>query len=625
MFIYDIKKMQEKDIINDINTSSSPLITRSSSESIDENIDQDKVQVLLQDFKAEYSSVSSLLSASKLTLNEKDHFDVVKFSIKVKAVYKYSWEVYRKPSEIKKNFADISSELAKNHSILSGNKGDIFTTVAGWTEDSIQIHLSEIENYYKTLFQDNQVYNTLAFKEFFNISVGSFNQYNSGSKPFEGYCYKKADPQCLRTAFSYVCKCIEYFAFSQYNWRWIVVKDDCIYYMDKSNSENGKNVYFFDRDLKVTKEGRDIIKITNISRSLILKFKTVFEREIWYSEIMKRAETMIKILANNIYKSYTNEKKGNKAHWFADGEDYFKDLAEKLMEAKESIFITDWWMSPQVWLTRPVPTVTYMAMAYENKDKKDAPPYSRLMDILYQCANRGVKVYVLVYAECSLALTLNSAHTQHALESLHPNIQVERHPLNCTDLLWSHHEKLVIIDQIIGYVGGLDLCWGRWDTHDHPIYEKPNDEQNYNFPAIDYSNARIRDFDKVEDYLKESADRKTEVRMPWHDVHSRLIGPVVADIARHFVERWNFSRFGTGSGITDIKQNASVSKEKNNLMETNTIDENMGQAEPKKKNFGFLTGIINQVNKKYDNENNVDSNDSKTESLKKMKRRRKLE
>ena len=268
--------MQEKDIINDINTSSSPLITRSSSESLDENIDQDKVQVLLQDFKAEYTSVSQALASSNVTLNQRDFFDVIKFTIKVKAVYEYCWEVYRKPSEIKKNFADISSELAKNHSILSGNKGDIFTTVAGWTEDSIQIHLSEIENYYKTLFQDNQVYNTLAFKEFFNISVGSFNQYNSGSKPFEGYCYKKADPQCLRTAFSYVCKCIEYFAFSQYNWRWIVVKDDCIYYMDKSNSENGKNVYFFDRDLKVTKEGRDIIKITNISRSLIL----IFAREI---------------------------------------------------------------------------------------------------------------------------------------------------------------------------------------------------------------------------------------------------------------------------------------------------------------------------------------------------------
>ena len=602
--------MQEKDTINEIDTSSNPLSERTSSENLD--IDDDKIEVLLQDLKAEYTSASQILASSNVTLNQKDHFDVIKFSIKVKAVYDYKWEVYRKPSEIKKNFADISSEISKMGSSLSGSKSDIFANVANWPEESINMHISEIENYYKTLFQDSQIYNTLAFKEFLNISVGSFNQYNSGSKPFEGYCYKKADPQCLRTVFSYACKCIEYFAFSQYNLRWIVVKDDCIYYMDKSNSDCGKNVYFFDRDLKVEKSGRDIIIITNISRSLILKFKTLLEREIWYTEIMKRAEAMIKILANNIYKSYTNEKKGNKAHWFSDGEEYFKDLAEKLMDAKESIFITDWWMSPQVWLTRPVPTTVYMAMAYQNKDKKESPPYSRLMDILYQCANRGVKVYILVYAECSLALTLNSAHTQHALEALHPNIQVERHPLNCTDLLWSHHEKLVIIDQIIGYVGGLDLCWGRWDTHAHPIYEKPNDEQKYNFPGIDYSNARIRDFDKVENYLNESCDRNIEVRMPWHDVHSRITGPVVADIARHFVERWNFSRFGTGSGITDIKTNASVSKERNKLLkETNTIEENMDKKEPKKAPFGFLGGIINEVNKKYDK----DSGDSKNEAL----------
>ena len=603
--------MEEKDTINEINTSSNPFTTQSSTDSVDENIDQDQVKVLLQEFKAEFTNVESLLSASKTNLEEKDRFDIIKFTIKVKAVYNYSWEVYRKPSEIKKNFHHISSELSKKNVVLSGDKADIFTTVAGWTEDSIQFHIPDIQNYYEQFFRDIQIYNTLAFKEFFNISSGSFNQYNSGSKPFEGYCYKKADPQCLRTAFSYVCKCIEYFAFAQYNWRWIVVKEDCIYYMDQSNSESGKNVYFFDKDLQVKKEGRDIINVKNVSRTLILKFRTFFERELWYSEINKRAENMKKILANNIYKSYTNEKKGNKAHWFSDGEDYFKDLAEKLMEAKESIFITDWWMSPQVWLTRPVPTTTYMAMAYQNQNKKTSPPYSRLMDILYQCANRGVKVYVLVYAECSLALTLNSAHTQHALEALHPNIQVERHPLNCTDLLWSHHEKLVIIDQIIGYVGGLDLCWGRWDTHAHPIYENPNDEQKYNFPGIDYSNARIRDFDKVDNYLTESCDRKTEVRMPWHDVHSRLIGPVVADIARHFVERWNFSRFGTGTGITDIKQNASVSKEKNQLMETNTIEENT-ESKGTGLGTGFLQGIINQVNKKHDN---PDSNDSKTESL----------
>ena len=108
--------------------------------------------------------------------------------------------------------------------------------------------------------------------------------------------------------FSYACKCIEYFAFSQYNLRWIVVKEDCIFYADKSNSENGKNAFFFDRDLQVTREGRNIINITNVSGSLILKFKTLVEREIWYNEIMRRAEAMIKILANNPYKSYTYKK-----------------------------------------------------------------------------------------------------------------------------------------------------------------------------------------------------------------------------------------------------------------------------------------------------------------------------
>ena len=567
-----------------------------STESSEENIDQDKVVAILDDFKAEFTNVVNILPTDCYPLRKKDKFDIIKFTIKVKAVYTYQWEVYRKPKEIKKNFAEVLNDLTKNFMTPTGEKLDIFTKVASWPEDTYQSHIQDIENYYKILFQDPKIYNILIFKEFFNISVGSFNQYNSGNKPFEGFCYKKADPKCIRTAFSIACKCIEYFAFSQYNLRWIVVKDDSIYYMNKSNSQTGKNVYFFDNDLKVKKEGRDIIKITNISRNLILKFKTVFERELWYMEIMKRANAMKNILSNNPYKSYTNEKKGNSAYWFIDGADYYKDLAEKLMQAKETIFITDWWMSPEVWLTRPVPMNTYMALAYQKQNLKTAPPYSRLMDILYACANRGVKVYILVYAECSLALTLNSAHTAKSL-SVHENINIERHPLNCTDLLWSHHEKLVVIDQIIGYVGGLDLCWGRYDTHEHPIYEPVNDEQNYLFPGIDYSNARIRDFDKVEDYLTESCDRKKELRMPWHDVHSRLIGPVVADIARHFVERWNFSRFGTGSGITDIKQNASVSNERIRLEDTNTLDDELNKKQ-KNAGGGFLMGIINQVNEK---------------------------
>jgi len=36
-----------------------------------------------------------------------------------------------------------------------------------------------------------------------------------------------------------------------------------------------------------------------------------------------------------------------------------------------------------------------------------------------------VKVYVLIYKEVELALTLNSVYTKTALMSLHPNIKVK--------------------------------------------------------------------------------------------------------------------------------------------------------------------------------------------------------
>ena len=604
----------------DINTEEDNIIKTSSNDDTDlssksslevEEVDQDKIQIKDIDIKAEYTNVSSILPPGDDILREKDIFDVVKFTIKLEAVHKYSWEVYHKPDDIRKNFEDISNELEKNHIFTSSNINDMIAHVGAWTNDGIQIHISEIENYYLNLSKDKQIYETLAFKEFFNISSTSFNQYNEGSKPFEGYVYKKADPQCLRKAFSIACYCIEYFAFAQYNLRWIVVKDDCIYYMEKSDSGNGRNVYFLDAETKVEKEGNDIINITNASRSLILKFKTLFERNIWYMEIKKRSDKMKEILSSNPFNAFTNMKSNNEAYWFSDGESYFSDLATKLMEARETIFITDWWMSPEVWLVRPVPINLYTSMAYLKRTKKETPPFSRLMDILYQCANRGVKVYIQLYAEYTYVLTLDSIHTQSTLTSLNPNIKVERHPLNTIGFLWSHHEKLVIIDQIIGYVGGLDLCWGRFDTNKHPIFEPSVQVESpeYLFPGIDYSNARIRDFENVQDYLKESAVRDKETRMPWHDVHCRLIGPVVTDIARHFVERWNFTKFGTGEGITDIKQNSSVSKDFNKnktINEDNSVKNRIG---------GFFLNIAKNLGNNTNNEIKINSDTNTNEIL----------
>lgn len=52
------------------------------------------------------------------------------------------------------------------------------------------------------------------------------------------------------------------------------------------------------------------------------------------------------------------------------------------------------------------------------------------------------------------------------------HIQVLRHPdhyLSSGTFFWAHHEKLVIVDQLIAFVGGVDLCFGRWDDCRHKL------------------------------------------------------------------------------------------------------------------------------------------------------------
>lgn len=42
--------------------------------------------------------------------------------------------------------------------------------------------------------------------------------------------------------------------------------------------------------------------------------------------------------------------------------------------------------------------------------------------------------------------------------------------------------------------------------------------------------------------MKDELDRQKYPRMPWHDVHCALWGPPCRDIARHFVQRWNYAK-----------------------------------------------------------------------------------
>ena len=105
---------------------------------------------------------------------------------------------------------------------------------------------------------------------------------------------------------------------------------------------------------------------------------------------------------------------------------------------------------------------------------------------------------------------------------------------------WSHHEKIVVVDNHYACIGGLDLCFGRWDTHSHPLADvHPHDPYATLFPGQDYNNARIMDFQNVPNYVSNGLSAVESGRMPWHDVHMSLTGEAVLDIVQHFVERWN--------------------------------------------------------------------------------------
>lgn len=268
---------------------------------------------------------------------------------------------------------------------------------------------------------------------------------------------------------------------------------------------------------------------------------------------------------DNRFHSFAPPRTSNDAKWFVDGCGYFWAVSVAIEEARESIWILDWWLSPELYLRRP---------PSQNENY-------RIDLMLLAAAERGVKVNVIVYKEVAAVLTLCSQHTKHAIE-LHPNIACFRHPdhspsgqvieseivssiknfsfksLKLADipsdtfkalygvsndviLYWAHHEKLCLIDGNIAFMGGLDMCFGRWDTNSHPLADAhPTDVSKAVFPGQDFNNARVYDFEDVTHWENNKLDRTKNGRMGWSDISICIRGPVVEDLRAHFVQRWNF-------------------------------------------------------------------------------------
>lgn len=245
-------------------------------------------------------------------------------------------------------------------------------------------------------------------------------------------------------------------------------------------------------------------------------------------EEKRQDEVRAEINSGHRFQSFAQERTQNTVKWHVDGHDYMWALSELLDNAKEAIFILDWWLTPELYLRRPPAFFSEW----------------RLDRVLKRKAEQGVKIHVIVYKEVTQTMSMSSKHTKAALEALHPNITCMRHPdhIGAKDTVefWSHHEKVVVVDNHFACIGGLDLCFGRWDTNSHPLADvHPTNFSRTLFPGQDYNNARIMDFQNVYNYASNALSILDSARMPWHDVHMTLVGPVVLDIVQHFTERWN--------------------------------------------------------------------------------------
>ena len=335
----------------------------------------------------------------------------------------------------------------------------------------------------------NNILNNSCFYEFIEYS-GISSEIQSKYK--ECYVYKKSGGRFKKQ------KCLSCpNLFSKWTLKWFLIKQDCIFYTNNisNNTSNIREMLLLDNTFSLLYG----LKETGIKNGLILKtptrlLKLKIKNSLTFFDMvfaLKRANENSPYSQINRYLSFAPIRDGKQlsnCKWYIDGENYFEDIEKELNSAKEEIFITDWWLSPELKLKR-------------TEDKLECENH-RLDFCLLNAAKRNVKIYIIIYKEVAKVVSNDSQHTKQYLESLHPNIFVLRHPKSFL-FLWSHHEKIVVVDQEIGFLGGIDLCFGRYDNPSHLL----NDEKSLNFPGIDYYNVRKKPFENVKNYKVDLINR----------------------------------------------------------------------------------------------------------------------
>lgn len=307
--------------------------------------------------------------------------------------------------------------------------------------------------------------------------------------------------------------------------------------LNESLAEAGKSIDIVQN--KVFKHLRIVLR--NNERKLLISPRSKKERELWLRLLHEMARNSI-WAQHHRFDSFAPVRKNCFAQYFVEARDYFWAVLLAIEMAKDTVFIHDWWLSPELYLRRPA----------------NGAQQFRIDRLLQRKAQQGVKIFVIVYRNVGTTIPIDSLYTKHLILSLNQeNIHVIRSPnqLLQNTYFWAHHEKICVVDYNLAFLGGIDLCYGRYDTSEHTLVDdSPVDFLALNtetlteaefsdfriFPGKDYSNTRVKDFLNLDKPYESMYDREVVPRMPWHDIHMMTTGQPANDLARHFVQRWNY-------------------------------------------------------------------------------------
>ena len=327
-------------------------------------------------------------------------------------------------------------------------------------------------------------------------------------------------------------------------------------------------MFINDRGLGIIKQNKLYSKISkfyffsNRFRLSIRKTKVKLRFDNCYLEVDFASELMVLEFVRTVYQklirteaalcnrflSFSNPTTSNRAVPFLNANDYFGDLHSSLAGCRSTLDIIGWGLSPFIFLKRPVciDKVKHIGplgprhkkkMRTLGKKERLQNEFSRLDMMLLFLAKKGVKVRIILYHESAVGLGIDSELAKEYLESLSANIQVillREHFFS----YWVVHEKVVVVDGRVVYLGGIDLINGRFDDGQYSLFEF-GDSPNKFFPGNDFSN--VYQNKKRNAFDATIQNQNGFHRMPFRDVQTRFEGPVVREVSQHFAQMWQHS------------------------------------------------------------------------------------